>query len=40
MNVASGYAAGIEKAGRKLFGATERLYRDAVSFLIPVYDGE
>lgn len=40
MDIVSGYAAGIEKAGRKLFGETERIYSDAVPFLISVYDAE
>lgn len=40
MVVASSYAVGIEKAGRKTFGETEQIYRAAVSFLIDVFDRE
>lgn len=40
MDIVSSYAVMIEKAGRKLFGETERIYRDAVSFLISVCDKE
>ena len=40
MQVVSSYAVGIEKAGRKTFAETERIYRDAVSFLIDVFSRE